>query len=50
MHPDLERHIHKYYGKYIGIVTDNSDIEKLGKIKIHIPSIFEKDKSEFWKR
>lgn len=30
----------KYYGKYSGIVRDNVDIEKLGKITVSVPAIF----------
>ncbi len=43
MHPDLERHIGKYYGKYAGIVMDNSDPEKRGQIHVKVPGIFGPD-------
>ncbi len=37
---DLERHIGKYYGKYSGVVMDNQDTDKAGRIQVQIPSIF----------
>lgn len=30
----------KYYGKYTGIVTDNRDPDKLGKLTVSVPAIF----------
>jgi hypothetical protein len=35
--PDL------YYGKYTGIVKDNSDAEKLGQLQVVVPAIFPPD-------
>ena len=49
MHPDLDRHVHKYYGKYMGMVMDNQDADKQGRIKVHVPSIFEQGKA-VWAR
>ena len=30
----------QYFGKYSGIVKDNRDAEKLGKVKVSVPSLF----------
>jgi hypothetical protein len=40
MNPDLERHVGKYYGKYSGEVTDNQDENKMGVIKVKVPTVF----------
>ncbi len=40
---DLNRHLGKYYGKYSGEVTDNQDQDKVGKIKVKVPSVFGSD-------
>jgi uncharacterized protein involved in type VI secretion and phage assembly len=40
MHPDLQRHVGKYYGKYAALVTNVSDPEKRGQIQVTIPSIY----------
>lgn len=46
---DLHRHAGRYYGKYSGEVTDPSDPEKLGRIKVSVPSVFPPD-VEVWAR
>jgi hypothetical protein len=33
----------QYFGKYSGIVKDNRDAEKLGKVKVSVPAIFPPD-------
>jgi hypothetical protein len=33
----------QYFGKYTGIVKDNSDPEKLGHLKVTVPAIFPED-------
>lgn len=33
----------QYFGKYSGVVKDNRDSEKLGKVKVSVPSIFPPD-------
>ncbi len=35
----IERVEHRYYGKYRGIVTDNSDPDDLGRVKAQVPSV-----------
>lgn len=30
----------QYFGKYSGIVKDNHDADKLGTVKVSVPSIF----------
>jgi hypothetical protein len=40
---DLNRHAGKFYGKYSGQVTDNQDDNKLGCVKIKVPSVFGPD-------
>jgi phage gp45-like len=40
MHPDLQRHIGKFYGKYAAVVTSLKDEEKRGQIQVQVPSIF----------
>lgn len=40
---DLTRHVDKYYGKYSGEVTDNQDTDKVGKVKVKVPSVFGAD-------
>ncbi len=43
LHPDLERHVGKFYGKYAGVVTDVTDPDKRGRIHVKVPSIFGPD-------
>lgn len=46
-HPDLNRHIHKYYGKYRGIVLSDDknhpDGEIRGRLRVKCPTIFPVD-------
>jgi hypothetical protein len=42
-HPDLQRHVGRYYGKYAGIVTANTDDEMRGRIKVKVVSVFGAD-------
>ncbi|MBA2497652.1 MAG: hypothetical protein H0V33_11285, partial [Acidimicrobiia bacterium] len=37
---DLDRHIGKWYGKYLGIVKVNERDEKLGWLDVEVPSLF----------
>lgn len=37
--PDLNRHVNKYYGKYSGTVTDNSDPDNMGRIQVTVPAV-----------
>jgi molybdopterin-binding protein len=40
IHPGLEPHIDKCYGKYRGIVVDNLDPENRGRLLVQVPSVF----------
>ncbi|NNF59404.1 MAG: phage tail protein [Rhodothermaceae bacterium] len=40
LHPDLQRHAGKFYGKYSGEVTDIADEEQLGRITVRVPPVF----------
>jgi hypothetical protein len=42
-HPELERHIGKYYGKYSGEVVENTDDKQLGRIMVKVPPVFGPD-------
>ncbi|MCL4706188.1 hypothetical protein KJ068_13555 [bacterium] len=35
----LEKFENKYYGKYRGVVTDNQDPKKLGRIRVNVPGL-----------
>lgn len=37
----------RYYGKYRGFVTDNQDPDKLGRVKVTVPSVFSGEET-FW--
>lgn len=39
-HPDLQRHIGKFYGKYSGSVVRNEDPDSTGRIEVQVPSVF----------
>jgi len=49
LHSDLQRHVGRFYGKYSGQVTDNEDPDKLGKVKVKVPSVLGTD-LEVWAR
>lgn len=44
----IEKVDHKYYGKYRGIVVDNNDPEKLGRLKVRVPSVLGNDVVTGW--
>jgi hypothetical protein len=46
---DLTRHAGKYYGKYSGIVEDNNDPDKLGRLKVTVPGVYPPD-MQIWAR
>ncbi|MES2055444.1 MAG: phage baseplate assembly protein V, partial [Pseudomonadota bacterium] len=37
---DMMRHADKYYGKYSGTVSDNSDADQRGAVMVTVPAIF----------
>jgi hypothetical protein len=39
-HGRLERLEGRFYGKYRGVVVDNADPEKLGRLRVWVPSLF----------
>lgn len=39
---------HRFYGKYRGIVVDNQDPSKLGRLKLRVPSVLGKDVVTGW--
>lgn len=39
----------RYYGKYTGIVTDNKDPDKRGRVKVAVPTIFPEEETA-WAR
>jgi len=41
----VERSTYKYFGKYPGIVVDNKDPLKLGRLRLRVPSLFTDDPS-----
>ena len=38
----------RFYGKYRGIVVDNQDPSKLGRLKLRVPSVLGKDVVTGW--
>jgi uncharacterized protein involved in type VI secretion and phage assembly len=46
---DLQRHVGKFYGKYSGAVVDVADPDKLGRIKVSVPSVYTPD-MQVWAR
>jgi uncharacterized protein involved in type VI secretion and phage assembly len=44
----LEKVEHRFYGKYRGIVVDNQDPSKLGRLKLRVPSVLGKDVVTGW--
>jgi hypothetical protein len=44
----IEKVEHRFYGKYRGIVVDNHDPAKLGRLNLHIPSVFGVDATTGW--
>lgn len=43
IHPELDRHVGKFYGKYSGEVTKNEDSQQLGWITVKVASVFGAD-------
>lgn len=39
----------RFFGKYAGVVTDNQDPDKLGRVKVHVPAIFGEE-MDVWAR
>ena len=37
----------EYFGKYRGFVTDNEDPDRLGRLKLIVPSLFETSELEW---
>jgi hypothetical protein len=46
---DLQRHVGRFYGKYSGEVVDVNDADRLGRIKVTVPSVFSPD-VQLWAR
>ncbi|MGH9277034.1 MAG: phage baseplate assembly protein V [Acidimicrobiales bacterium] len=46
---DHERHAGRYYGKYSGTVADDGDPQKLGRLKVHVPSVW-RGEEPMWAR
>ena len=44
----VERIEHRFYGKYRGIVVDNQDPAKLGRLKLSVPSVLGSDVVTGW--
>jgi uncharacterized protein involved in type VI secretion and phage assembly len=44
----VERIEHRFYGKYRGIVVDNQDPAKLGRLKLNVPSVLGSDVVTGW--
>lgn len=44
----IEKVENRYYGKYKGIVIDNDDPEKLGRLRVKIPSVLGEDVVSGW--
>jgi uncharacterized protein involved in type VI secretion and phage assembly len=44
----VEKVEHRFYGKYRGIVVDNQDPAKLGRLKLNVPSVLGKDIVTGW--
>ena len=47
--PEKEANLQKIYGVVIGIVTNNQDPDKLGRVKVQFPWLSNEDES-FWAR
>jgi uncharacterized protein involved in type VI secretion and phage assembly len=47
--PEKEAHLQKIYGVVIGVVTNNQDPDKLGRVKVKFPWLSDEDES-FWTR
>ncbi len=47
--PEKEAHLQKIYGVVIGVVTNNQDPDKLGRVKVKFPWLSDEDES-FWAR
>jgi hypothetical protein len=46
---DLNRHAGKFYGKYSGTAVDVADPERLGRVKVSVPSVYPPD-LQVWAR
>lgn len=37
-----------YYGQYLGVVYNNTDVENLGKIQVYVPNLIREDPLPIW--
>lgn len=43
-----ERYLHRFFGKYEGVVTDNADPLEIGRVRAKVPSVLGEDVPSGW--